>query len=270
MPPVACLPMYDFPQLRAAHDRLWSFIASRLRAAGVENGPAHLNWEPRPLPALWSDPTLLFSQTCGYPLVSGLAGAARVVAAPVYRFPGCEGATHRSFILVAAGNPARSLRELRGSRCVLNGEDSNTGMNLLRAAVAGLGVNGPFFATVRVVGAHAASVAEIAAGRADIAAIDCVTHAYLARFDPDAVARTRILAESQPSPALPIITGSQTPDAVVHALADALLAVGDAAELAETRDTLGLAGFVPASRATYDAIRDLERFAIERGYPRLC
>jgi ABC-type phosphate/phosphonate transport system substrate-binding protein len=161
------------------------------------------------------------------------------------------------------------LRELRGCRCVVNGADSNTGWNLFRAAVAALEVKGPFFSEVRIVGSHASSLAEVAARRADVAAIDCVTHAYLSRFSRGIVARTRIVGVTAASPALPVITGGGRPDAVVGALTSALSTVADDPDLATTRDTLGLTGFVPATRATYDVVRNLERFAIDRGYPRL-
>jgi hypothetical protein len=35
-PPVASLPMYDWPELRWAHDQLWAAAAERLSARGIE------------------------------------------------------------------------------------------------------------------------------------------------------------------------------------------------------------------------------------------
>lgn len=42
----------------------------------------------------------------------------------------------QSAIVVRADHPAETLAELRGSRWVVNEAASNSGMNLLRAAVA--------------------------------------------------------------------------------------------------------------------------------------
>ena len=51
-------------------------------------------------------PASFFGQTCGYPYVSGLKDAVRLIATPEYGFPGCEGASHRSFIIRAAATRA--------------------------------------------------------------------------------------------------------------------------------------------------------------------
>jgi hypothetical protein len=138
----ASLGMYELPWLIEATDALWAELRPALRAANVAGVPDALD-RSRPLAALWRDPALLLGQACGYPLVTELAGAVQVVATPVYAFPGCAGPMHRSFVLVRADDPAPSLAALRGRRCALNGRDSNTGMNLLRALVAPLAQNQP-------------------------------------------------------------------------------------------------------------------------------
>ena len=63
--PAAALPMYDIPQIAAANDALSAAIAASLRAQGVE-APEKLARGSDPV-ALCRNPTLLFSQTCGYP-----------------------------------------------------------------------------------------------------------------------------------------------------------------------------------------------------------
>ncbi len=44
---IASLPMYDFKELRPAHDALWSAIADRLMAAGITNVPTRLTRDAR-------------------------------------------------------------------------------------------------------------------------------------------------------------------------------------------------------------------------------
>jgi ABC-type phosphate/phosphonate transport system substrate-binding protein len=130
---VASLGMYDSFWLAPANDALWRAIAAQLRRAGMTDVPAALDRD-RPLNTTLRDPDVLLGHTCGYPLMTSLRGRVRVVATPCFDLSGCEGAWHRSLIVVAAGSAARSLEDLRGGVAAINGPDSNTGMNLLRAA----------------------------------------------------------------------------------------------------------------------------------------
>src|SRR5665811_293725 len=98
-----------------------------------------------------------------------------------YGFEGCEGAKHCSFLIVRRGEAERGLAGFRGARAAINARDSNTGMNLFRAAIAPLAKGHPFFSDVVVTGAHALSFAAVAEGTADIAAIDCVSFGLLRR-----------------------------------------------------------------------------------------
>ena len=55
-----------------------------------------------------------------------------------------------------AGDPRRSLEAFRGGVAALNAWDSNSGMNLFRAAIAPLAGGTPFFGAVVATGSHAA------------------------------------------------------------------------------------------------------------------
>src|SRR6266404_4796295 len=133
---IAALPMYDFPQVRDAHDAFWAALAGRLNAAGLDEVPRELTRDLGHR-EVWRHPTLLFAQGCEYPLAKSFADRVRLVATPRYSVPGCEGANYRSAIVVRREETA-SLVDFRGRRCVVNEMDSNSGMNLLRAAVAPL------------------------------------------------------------------------------------------------------------------------------------
>lgn len=84
-------------------------------------------------------------------------------------------------------------------------------MNALRALVAPVSHAGRFFAGVKVTGTHATCIAMMQSGAADIAAIDCVTHAQILRHRGEALAGTQVLGCSvgrtrHPAPAVPYVT----------------------------------------------------------------
>ena len=115
---LATLPMYDLPELRQATDALWAAIAARLKHRGVA-APEALSRGPA-LAAMWVDHRLLLGQTCGYPLVTSLAGKVVLIATPFYLADGCEGACYRSAVVVRKTDGAASLADLRGRRCAVN------------------------------------------------------------------------------------------------------------------------------------------------------
>jgi ABC-type phosphate/phosphonate transport system substrate-binding protein len=257
--------MYDPPELQAANDILWAAIAGRLRSEGVE-APRSLTRGVAP-GAIWSDPGLLLAQTCGYPLMTTLRGRAQVVATPRYGAPGCEGPFHRSAVVVRQTDPATHLADLRGRRFALNDRASNTGMNLARALIAPITDGEAFFGAVTLTGAHADSAEAVATGLADAAAIDCVTFALLQRLRPAATRRLRVLAWTAPSPGLPLITAMATDAATRAALGRALADAARDPALREARAELQLEGVDALPASAYEAVLDLERAAVARGYP---
>ncbi|SLN15152.1 phosphate/phosphite/phosphonate ABC transporter substrate-binding protein [Oceanibacterium hippocampi] len=266
---IAALPMYDFEEVRSATDALWSAIAGRLREAGLGNVPTSLVRDVAP-PAVWRSPDLLLAQTCGYPLMNGIAGDAIPLARPVYQAPGCEDAgRHCSFLVVRADANGHVLADFRGRVAALNGHDSNTGMNLFRHAVAPHARDGRFFGGLVMTGAHVESLAAVATGRADIAAVDCVSFALLARYRPRAVVGIRVLGRTASGPTLPIITARQRSPAERRTIRRILGSIGVDPALAPVRAALLLEGFVPCDKRTYRRIDGLARQAAAGGYPRL-
>ena len=264
----ASLPMYDLPQLQAANDALWRAICDRMREAGCHRAPRELTRGPQADEA-WRDPELLLTQTCGYPLALGLRANTRVVAVPGYRARGCHGAFHRSVFLVRTGDRATSLDEMRGATLALNSPDSNTGMNLLRIEIAPLAKGGRFFTQVLETGAHAHSVAAVADGAADLAAVDCVTWAHLERLAPALSGKLRVLGWSVASLGLPLVTGMSTSDEEFGQLVRVLDAVAQAPELQVIRRTLLLDRFYRVLDTDYQGLTRLRQTAAEQGYPEL-
>ena len=253
--------MYDFVPLREAHGEFWTAVAARAGIDAVLRNDEKFEF---------TDPDLVMAQTCGLPLTTTLAGLGlHVLAVPRYTAPGCEGANHRSVVVVRAASAIVTLADARGGRCAINGWGSNTGMNLLRAAVAPLANRGKFFSEIRVTGAHAASMAAVAGGEADIAAIDCVTWAHLARVQPALASCLRVVAETPALPALPLVAPRHVPAAEIAALRAALHAVAVDPALRPVLDRLLIASFAELPLAAYDVVGDLVARATEAGYPTL-
>ena len=261
--PIAVLPMYDFPWTARANDALWAAMAARLDQAGVE-APKALT-RGGSLDAQWLNPRLIFGQTCGYPLMTRLREAVALIAAPTYGFPGCAEASHRSFIIRRASDSRRALAEFRGAVAGLNAHDSNTGMNLFRAALAPFAGGAPFFRAITVTGSHEGSLAAVAGGRADLAAIDCVSYALLERGRPALVERVAVVAESPRSPSLPFIAAAGLPAETIAAVRGALFAALADPNLADARATLGLTRARSATPADYDRVIEIERDAAAAG-----
>jgi ABC-type phosphate/phosphonate transport system substrate-binding protein len=265
--PIAVLPMYDFPWTARANDALWASISTRLAEAGIPS-PKTLTRRPD-LVAQWRSPKLIFGQTCGYPYVTALKDVVTLIAAPEYVFPGCDGAAHRSFLVCRARDVRRALGEFRGSTAALNAHDSNTGMNLFRAAIAPIAGGAPFFRAVIVTGSHEASLAAVAQRHADLASIDCVSFALIERGRPELVGRVVVVAESPFSPSLPFIASANLTASANAAVRKALLGALADPDLAEARATLGLAGARAATPNDYDRVAEIEREAAAQGYARL-
>ncbi|MEO3430568.1 PhnD/SsuA/transferrin family substrate-binding protein [Pelagibius sp. CAU 1746] len=264
----ASLPMYELPGLEAATDAWWASLAAALRAVGLEEVPQRLTRSADPA-ELWTAPELLFSQTCGYPLTHALAGKVTLVATPVYDVPGCAGGHYRSEILVRAGDAAPDLAALRGRRAAANARDSQSGYSALRHAVAPLAEGGRFFSEVKVSGSHLASMTLVAAGEADVCAIDCVTYHLLKSTDPGLTARLRVLAPSAQAPALPFIARCGLGAAELQRLRDGLAAAVADPALAEVRAALLIKDVVIKPLSDYDRILELEAAAVAAGYPEL-
>jgi ABC-type phosphate/phosphonate transport system substrate-binding protein len=256
--------MYDFPEVRAATDAWWNGVASALERAGLDAVPKALTRDPDI--DVWHSPELLLSQTCGYPLTHELAGVVELVATPAYSADGCSSADYCSLIVVSENNPANGLEELRGAVCAYSRRHSHSGYNALRAAVAPLAGGDAFFSRVVESGGHPVSIELVATGQADVCAVDCVTHALMARYQPDALAGTRVMGKTECAPGLPYVTRAGVGEGYMRRLRDALQSACTDPALANARDTLLLTGMQALDLDAYQRIDDMENSARAAGY----
>jgi ABC-type phosphate/phosphonate transport system substrate-binding protein len=253
--------MYTAPdRLRAANEAWLTRIAQRLDIA--RDPTDHVDLMP-----LWLSPNLLLSQTCGYPLMTALRGKVRLIGRPDYRLAHSADGTHCSLLLAREGDPRSDLEQFRGSHGLVNNEDSNSGMNLLRHRLAPLQRDGRFFGAVSLTGGHRESMRWLREGRGDLAAIDSVTYDYLVQAASTEVDGLRVIGRSAISPTLPYI-GAVSLDAadaerIRHAMNQAL------EDLPEVAGTLAIRSVLPAREADYQVLLDYQREAEELGLPRL-
>lgn len=251
------LPMYDPPELHATVDAWWSGLARAFRAEGVTGVPDRVD-RSLPFDALWGAPDLLFTQTCGYPLTGPFADRLQYLATPRHAAEGCTGPNYCSWIVVAADSRAHRLEDLRGMRCSINSRISHSGYNALRALIAPLARDGRFFGSVSVSGGHSESLAQLGRGEADVAAIDCVTHALLSRCRPHAIEATRIIGRTRDAPGLPYAIRIDASPGLRGKLHAALSRAFHDPDLRAVRAELLIAGFDVLPKGAYRCMAEME------------
>lgn len=254
------LSMYTAPERVAQASEAW--LARIFEVLGAQRLQGAFD-----LPELWLSNQLLLAQTCGYPLMTLLRGKVRLIGRPAYDLPNSANGLHCSLLMVRDDDPRRLLADFLGSHGLVNSEDSNSGMNLLRHTVAPLQQNGQFFSKVSLTGGHRHSLRWLKEQRGDIAAIDSVTFDYLARDASEEVRGLRILARTAHGPCLPFITSLSVDvaqaEVIRHAMNQAL------SDLPDVAQALAISQVLAAHQDDYQILLDYERQAAEQGLPSL-
>lgn len=259
------LPMYGV-ELNDV-EQFWQALRRQLVALGLGSLPAEVEW-PERLLGHWQDKDLLLSQTCGFPLVEFLPQV-QLVGTLNYSAPGCNGPYYRSFLLVRAEDSHATLADFRGRTVAFNSTDSQSGFNSLRALIAPLAESGTFFGDRLETGGHRYSLAAVQQGRADIAAIDCVTLELLRRYVPQEVEGLSIIGETAAAPGLPLITSASTSPDVVTILRQAIAQTIAATENQALCEKLLISGFTVLPREEYQAIHQMREAALQLGVSQL-
>lgn len=215
------------------------------------------------------DPELFIGHTCGYPLMKHLQDAVTPFCVPVFNVSGVEGNLYSSRFIVAAESDIGSLAECGGRILAINNRDSNSGMNVLRHAIAKLNPAVPFFASVVNSGGHLQSLTAVAEKQADVAAIDCVSFQLIEDRWPELTAGVRSIGDSVKTCGLPLVMPiANLPSTDTRKI---LAALNKALKQVNPRipQRLHLSHFARVSFADYEAILEVESFAIDAGYPEL-
>jgi len=240
---IACLPMYDWPELRWATDALWDAIAAGLVERGIDapNALSRLDDYEK----MWNDPELLLGMTCGKPYRDGLDQACHLVGNLDYGLANCPAGFYNSHIIARHDAPQSTLSDLVGGRFCFNGTNSESGYCCARRLFGDLD---SFFSAMIPSGAHRLSAQMVADGEADFAAIDAATWRYMEESHAEMIASLKIIESTPPVPSLPLITRyADYVDDLANAVEAALSAVPTAV------DALKIAGFVKINHDAYYA-----------------
>lgn len=241
---IASLGMYDFGAAEAANDRLWALIRAGLRGRGLD-APATLTRGENAYWPAWQSPHLILSQTCGYPFRARLHDGVTYVGTPDYGVEGCAPGEYRSVFVARVDDPRMALVAFDGARFAYNEPLSQSGWAAPQTHAARLGLR--LVPTVRT-GAHRLSAQAVVDGRADIAALDAVTHSLMQ--DGGLTRGLRVVGLTDPSPGLPYITAlGQDPEPIFDAVSEAIAALA-----APDRATLHLRGLVRIPVKDYLAV----------------
>ncbi|MGA9251615.1 MAG: PhnD/SsuA/transferrin family substrate-binding protein [Roseobacter sp.] len=240
---IASLPMYETAPMRAANDRFWAAIRAAFGA-----GPQRLDRQSDPH-KIWLNPDLLLSQTCGMPYRTTLHDVVQLVGTPDYGVAECPPGYYRSHLIVRADDPRGSIAEFNGGILARNDPRSQSGWAAVEAHLRTERLGFSFASNVIETGSHLNSLRAVAARQADIAAIDAVTWALLARDTQDTEG-LRVLTSTAPTPGLPLITGStQDAAALLRAVRLALSKLSK-----DDRNCLMLRDIIAIPEETYCAV----------------
>lgn len=198
---IACLPMYDWPEIRASITILWEEIAHRLADCGF-TPPAHLHRQENLL-EMWQSPNLLLGQTCTGPYRKYLRDKVNVLGGLSYGEWAPEG-YYNSIVCVSEAHSTRGNHH--GLKLAVNSCESYSGYECLESLVPEHIPMSEFFSERIVTGSHRASLHKVAKGTADIAAIDSVAWGLAERYEPRLVSDVKVITKTRLTPGCPLIT----------------------------------------------------------------
>lgn len=242
---IAALPMYDMADTAAVNDRLWAAIRDRMRAEGLD-APENLS-RGGDLVGEWLDPNLVLGQTCGRPYRTRLHGRVTLIGTPDYGVDGCPPGHYRS-VLVAHITDPREFAQFDGAAFAYNDTDSQSGWAAPLTHAETLGIR---LAPALETGSHRASLAAVAEGRAEIAALDAVSWRLFQTYLPEA-RQVRVVGQTTPTPGLPLIAAAGADQPALFRIIAAAIAAMPATDRAAT----GLTGLVAIPAAAYLAVPD--------------
>lgn len=233
--------MYDRPGNRVAHDALWSLIRDGLRTRGLA-APDALNRTVHHMRG-WERDDLVLGQICNLPLKHLFWDHVTVIGASDYGLADCPPGHYRSHFIVHRDSDPAHLNA-RQSRLAVNERLSWSGYGAPQAWAHRTG--GPFTNIIET-GSHDASLACVAEGRANMAAIDAQTWVMQCRDTP-VTRHVKIIGHTDTSPGQTFITRrGQNPAPYKDAISEAILTLAE-----HHRVVLGLQALITLPESDYD------------------
>ncbi|MBM7454687.1 hypothetical protein HNR62_000516 [Oceanisphaera litoralis] len=240
---IASLPWYDLPPLQPGLDAFWSVLRHELHRLSTSRSSNRGHWplpdnldRHTPLVEQWAHPGLLLSQCCGPDLFTPPAQELVPIARPVFGDLDCTPGQYFSYIVCASGREPDRRRftgrqSAASGRFVINSASSRSGC---AALFEWAGASGIDCDQVLISGAHAASLAYLRNGAADLAAIDAHSWPLL---DSSGIT---IIGRSTEAPTPPFVMHRQCPVApqiLLEALQHAIRQAGSPIKIGEVLTT---------------------------------
>lgn len=239
---IASLPMYARVSNREAHDALWILIRDGLRCRDIA-APDNLDHETNHMDG-WARDDLVLGHMCNLPFRAQFRDKVTLIGASDYGLDGCAPGYYRSVFVVRADSAAKSPQDLADARFVCNDQLSQSGYGAPQLWAQNRGFA---FQLYRETGSHNASIAAIATGHADIAAIDAQTWRTEKDENPLSL-QLKVIGLTAASPGQSFVTRKgQNPQPYFDAIADAIAGLAS-----EHAAVLGLKGIIALSRSAYD------------------
>ena len=156
-----------------------------------------------------------------------------------------------SDVVVPRNSDVVDFGDLRGARWVYNDTSSQSGYFNLLEELAKRGETLDFFREVTPSGSHHESLARIARGEADAAAIDSNVLAHFLRTEPEFRLSTRVITSWGPHAIQPLVASTHLEPATVRAIADALCRMHTHPEFGPILRRHGVERFVAIDESLY-------------------
>jgi ABC-type phosphate/phosphonate transport system substrate-binding protein len=239
---IACSRMYDVaPGARAA----WHGLFERVVAlSGVRLAPI-VHMAPAPIEELWARGDMGCVFMCGWPWAMHAEPRPVPLAAPVpspARYGGR--AVYLSDFVVREDAPYQRMQDAFGGRMGWTVAHSHSGCNAPRHHLLRYAAGFPFAGSVGPLVTPMAVAAAVQEGRCEIGPMDSFAHDLLRRHAPEKVAGLRILESTDPAPIPFLVAAPGTPERIVRALREALLALDEDVAARPLLDEVLVARFV--------------------------
>lgn len=192
--------------------------------------------------------TLDFAWVTDYPDVH-LRNEVRLLATPVAKGE----PFFTSYLIVPAYNhQTRSLLELKGAMFAFTDPSHNGSYLTVRHELLSAGEDpNQFFGKVIFTGSHREVIKAVSLGLAHAGEVDSIVWDNVAKTRPDLSSRTRIVAQSQPYGAPPIVANHFVSKEDFKALQDVLLKMHEDSRGAGLLKRIGLEGFIAGDEKIY-------------------
>ena len=258
--------MYNQPALLPLWQAWWQAVVPYLKHEGIENTPDQLSW-PEDYISHWRQPQLLLSQICSLPLIGHLQGQVQYVASPKFSTELQSGSVYCSLLMVSEDSDVQNLSDLRDARVAINSVDSQSGYGILNHSFmqTGLALDS-IVAGYAESGAHVESLSWLQQGKVDLAAIDCISYHFIAKYQPHLLIGLRSLGSTDYTQGHAWVTSVATSTQTISQLQQGLSKAMAAPELAALQRELGLTGMEVVSDSALKPTARMQKNTQAAGY----